>query len=119
MKTILFCMATLFAFNSTTNITGTWNVVSPGSSLTSVDFRNNGIYNCYSNGQLILSGTYRFDANDSTLTIEDGGCFDVIGNYKVRLFGNADSLRFVPVSDDCFQRKTSIQSALLSRIKDN
>lgn len=118
MKTLIFCMAALFAIKSNTGITGTWNVVSGGSSFTSVNFTDNGLYNCFIDGELALKGTYTFDGTDSTLIVEDEGCFDIIGKYKVHLFGNADSVRFTPINDDCYERKVSVQSALLSRKMD-
>lgn len=118
MKTLILYMAALLAIKSNTGITGSWKVVSGGSSFTSVNFTDNGIYNCFINGELALKGTYIFDDTDSTLTVEDEGCFDIIGKYKVHLFGNADSIRFTPVNDGCHERKVSVQSALLSRKMD-
>ena len=119
MKIIFLCLISLLAIQTTTGITGTWNVVSSSASnITRVEFKNNGAYNCYMGNAMILSGVYTFDETDSTLIIEDDGCLDITGKYKVQLFNNADSIRFTPISDDCLGRKASVQSALLSRVKD-
>ncbi len=115
MKTVIFCLAGLFAINTSNSITGTWNVSSAGAGFSSVVFKNNGTYECYTGNTVALNGTYTFNETDSTLIIEDDGCYDITGTYRVHLSGNADSLRFTPVNDDCFTRKVSVQSALLTR----
>jgi hypothetical protein len=117
MKTMLLYMAIQLAITYNAGISGSWNVVSGNSSLSRVDFRDNGVYNCYADGQVVLTGIYTFDNNDSTLTIEDDGCFDIMGRYQVRLSGNADSMRFIVINDDCMQRRSTIQTILLTRAK--
>ena len=112
---MIFCLAGLFAINFSSSITGTWNVSSVVSGFSSMEFKSNGTYACYEGTTVTLTGTYTFNETDSTLTVEDEGCYDITGTYKVLFSGKADSLRFTPVNDDCLSRKASVQSALLTR----
>ena len=70
-----------------------------------MEFKSNGTYACYTGNTVTLNGTYTFDETDSTLTVEDNGCFDIAGKYKVHLSANTDSLRFTPVNMIALQEK--------------
>lgn len=118
MKTLFISMALLLAINTATTLKGKWTVVTAGSQVTGVEFLDNGTYNCYTNSRIVVSGAYNYNATDSSLFIEDYGCPNIIGSYKVVLFADNDSLQFIPVKDDCYERESSIRYSLLSRNKE-
>jgi len=119
MKTILIGISALLGFASTVDLTGKWETKpSESGVVTAAVFKSDNTYEAYRNNQPFVYGTYNFNAADSTIEIEDEGCSGIKGIYKVNFFSDADSVRFTAIQDDCSNRKTAIESAVLGKVKE-
>jgi len=118
MKTILICITGLFGFTSTIDLTGRWETKPSESGIvTGAVFKTDNTYEAYRNNKPFVYGTYSFNTEDSIMEIEDDGCTAIKGTYKVNFFSNSDSIRFTAIDDDCGNRKTAIENAVLGRVK--
>ena len=119
MKTIalLAVTAALFSFASENNkLAGRWESqpFDDGVVMGAL-FRDNGSFEGTSNGYVFAYGSYK-TAND-TVTFTDNTCNGAEAKYKLLFFGNGDSLRLQAISDDCWQRRSRIEKAVMGRMK--
>ena len=120
MKTILISITAFlsFAFTASIDITGRWETMpSEKGNITGVVFKNDNTFEGYVNKKPFVSGSYSYNAQDSTLTFKDNGCNGIPATYKIDFFSNSDSLRFVAISDSCMQRKEGMQRLVMGRVK--
>jgi hypothetical protein len=119
VKTIFISFVTLlFAFTAMDQLTGKWETQpSSKGNVTSAVFRNDGSFDGYINKKPFVTGNYSYNAEDSVLTFTDNGCNGATGVYKVNFFNNADSLRFVPITDTCTERREGMQRLIMGRVK--
>ncbi len=117
MKTVIIGIISI-ALASAINLTGRWETMpSEKGNITGVIFKNDNTFEGYVNKKPFVSGTYSYNALDSTLTFKDNGCNGVTAMYKIVFFSNADSLRFVVINDGCTQRKEGMQRLVMGRVK--
>jgi hypothetical protein len=119
MKTILVSLSTmLFAFTATDKLTGKWeSQLSSKGNVTGVVFKEDNSFEGFINKKPFVTGTYSYSAEDSILTFTDNGCNGATGVYKINFFNNADSLRFVAISDSCTERRGGMQKLIMGRVK--
>ena len=103
----------IFAFTGKDPLTGTWQRVGPGNR--QVIFREDSTFDMLVNETLRLSGKYSLKEN--IFTIDDYGCPDMTGTYKLSFFGNNDSCRFEVIHDACDGRRAQADGAVLFRVK--
>lgn len=117
MKTMLIIGLVLFTiFLEENKLTGRWETKpSRTGSVTSLLFRPDSTYEGYINRKPFLTGKYTW--KDSLVTILESGCNGQTGTYKLVFFCNDDSLRFIPVSDSCNERREGMKRIVLGRIK--
>jgi len=107
-----------YGFASTNKLTGRWeSKPSPNGNVTGVVFRNDSSFDGYVNKKPFVTGTYSYTPEDSVFTFTDNGCNGMKGIYKVIFLSNSDSLRFLPVSDSCSERKNGMERLILGRVK--
>ena len=118
MKPLFMCITTLIALVSAIDLTGRWeSPLSVKGNVTGVVFKTDNTFEGYVNKKPFVSGTYTFSAEDSMLTMQDGGCAGITATYKVNFFSNSDSMRFTAISDSCTQRKEGMQRLVMGRVK--
>src|SRR6478736_1577792 len=118
MKLFIFYMAALMSLPSTIDLTGRWETLpSEKGNVTGVVFKNDSTFEGYVNRKPFVSGTYTFSAEDSVISLQDGGCMGVAATYKVNFFSNADSMRFTAINDACDRRKEGMQKLVMGRVK--
>src|SRR5687768_7924770 len=99
---IVFAIA-FFASNSIEKLKGRWeSKPSVKGNVTGVVFKDS-TFEGYVNKKPFVSGRYSFENN--IFSFVDNGCEGKRGVYEVVFFGNDDSIRFVPISDSCTERK--------------
>jgi hypothetical protein len=117
MKTILICIALIGAVSSI-DLKGRWETKpSEKGNVTGVVFKTDNTFEGYVNKKPFVTGTYAFSAEDSVMTIQDGGCAGVTATYKINFFSDADSMRFTAINDSCTQRKEGMQRLVLGKVK--
>jgi hypothetical protein len=120
MKTILVStiITLLFAFNAADKLTGRWeSQPSSKGNVTGVVFKEDSSFEGYVNKKPFVTGAYSYSPGDSVLTFTDNGCNGATGIYKVNFFNNADSLRFVAITDTCTERRNGMQRLIMGRVK--
>jgi hypothetical protein len=118
MKPLFMCITTLITLASTINLTGRWeSPLSVKGNVTGVVFKTDNTFEGYVNKKPFVSGTYTFSAEDSMLTMQDGGCAGITAIYKVNFFSNGDSMRFTAINDSCIQRKEGMQRLVMGKVK--
>jgi hypothetical protein len=111
-------MATLMSLSSTIDLTGRWETKpSEKGNVTGVVFKADNTYEGYVNKKPFVSGTYSFNDIDSVITIHEESCGGVTATYKVNFFSNADSIRFIVISDSCDERREGMQRLVMGRVK--
>ena len=118
MKTMLISASffALFSFTFIDGLIGRWETQrSPKGNITSVQFKDDQSFEVYINKKAFATGKYSF--KDSLLSFTDNGCKGARGVYKVIFFHNGDSLRMLPVSDSCEERKNGMIRTVLGRVK--
>ena len=114
--TIILAVAMMLAFTATDKLTGKWQTKpSEKGNITGVVFKADNTFEGFVNRKPFVTGTYTFQ--DSIFSFVDNGCAGKRGIYKVIFFSNEDSLRFVPVSDSCDERRNGMSRLILGRIK--
>ena len=119
MKPIVLPIIAMFlSFSGTDTITGRWeSKPSVNGNVTGVVFKEDNTYDGYINKKPFVSGTFTYSSKDSLFTIEDGGCAEIVGTYKINFFSNGDSMSFRAISDDCTGRKGGMERTVLGRVK--
>lgn len=118
MKSILISIAAILFYASAGDLTGKWESPPyPDGRVATVVFNEDKTFETYMNGSPYINGSYSYSSNDSTFTVDDFGCGDVTGRYKVNFFSNGDSLYFTPIDDKCEERKARIEATILGRVK--
>ena len=118
MRTFLVIVlaAGLAAFVNEDFLTGRWETKpSPKGNITTVVFKPDNSFEGFVNRKPFVTGRYAL--NDSIFTFTDNGCGGSEGVYKLVRFSNGDSLRFVPVSDTCVDRRNGMSRLILGRVK--
>ncbi len=104
------------SFTPDNGLVGRWETKpSVNGNVTGVVFKADNTYEAYVNKKPFVSGRYQI--KDSLITIKEIGCQDYVGTYKLVFFSNSDSLRLVPVSDSCQQRREGMARTILGRVK--
>ena len=97
-------------------LTGRWATKpSEKGNVTSVVFREDGSFEGFINRKPFTSGKYTL--RDSVINFTDNGCNGIAGIYKVSIFQRGDSMRWVPITDSCEERKQGIARLVLGRVK--
>lgn len=79
-------------------------------------FKANGVYDGFANKKAFVSGTYK--VKNDTLYISDAICNSKYqGTYKLKFFGNRDSVKFDVLQDTCSGRKQGIDGTVYKHIK--
>jgi len=118
MKTILMSaiVLTMMAFVTKDKLTGRWETKpSEKGNITGTVFKADNTFEVYINRKPFVSGTYTLQ--DSIFSFVDNGCEGKKGIYKIIFFSNEDSIRFVPVSDSCEQRKNGMSRTVMGRVR--
>lgn len=118
MKTMLIAIAilALVSFTVTDELTGRWETkLSVKGNVTGVVFKTDNSFEGYINKKPFTSGHYTF--KDSIFSFTDNGCEGLEGVYKVIFFSNGDSLRLVPITDSCNERRNGMSRLVLGRVK--
>jgi len=109
-------MLAFITFTAGDGITGRWeSKPSVNGNVTGVVFKNDYSFEGYVNKKPFVSGTYQFDNN--ILSFVDNGCEGRRGIYRIDFFSDGDSLRFVPVTDSCEDRKQGMGRLVMGRVK--
>ncbi len=118
MKTILICITAIISLASSIDVKGRWETQpSEKGNITGVVFKEDNTYEGYVNKKPFVSGTYNFNADDSTITIHEESCNGITAKYKIDFFSNADSIRFIVIDDSCGERKQGMQRIVLGRVR--
>lgn len=118
MKTVLIsvAMVTLFSFKIKDVLTGRWeSKPSEKGNVTGIVFKSNNTFEGFINKKPFVTGKYMLEGDVFTFT--DNGCEGKQGVYRIVFFNNEDSLRFVPVSDSCEQRRNGMSRLIVGRKK--
>jgi hypothetical protein len=119
MKKVLIAVTAIAALACTTKdkLTGRWESrPSAKGNVTSALFRADNSFEGYVNRKAFVSGYYTLQ--DSIFSFTDNGCNGVRGTYKIIFFAGDDSIRFVPVTDSCTERKQSMSTLVFGRVKE-
>jgi hypothetical protein len=112
---IVVVVITFFAFNSVEKLKGRWeSKPSIKGNVTGVVFKDS-TFEGYVNKKPFVSGRYSFENN--VFSFVDNGCEGKRGVYEVVFFSNDDSIRFVPISDSCTERKAGMSRLVMGRKK--
>lgn len=112
----LSILSVLMAFTGKDKLTGRWQTLpSLNGNVTTVVFKPDNTFEGFINKKPFASGIYSLE-ND-VFSFTDNGCQGMRGTYKIVLFSNSDSLRFVVVSDSCTQRKAGMERLVFGRAK--
>ncbi len=103
-----------FAFTTNDKLIGTWQGHNSWGKYNLI-FKKDNSFEVLVGDKPKVSGVYTF--TDSIFTIEDYGCPEVIGKYKITFFGNDDSCRFQLLEDGCDGRASAADNAVLFRVK--
>ncbi|HYF32088.1 MAG TPA: hypothetical protein VD993_13285 [Chitinophagaceae bacterium] len=116
MKTVLFFVVTMVSLNLDNNkLVGRWESMSVTGNVTGVVFKEDNTFEGYVNKKPFVSGTYTF--HDGIFTMQDNGCMDAVGTYKITFFSNDDSMRIELLSDDCTPRGNGTNNRVFGRVK--
>jgi hypothetical protein len=116
MKIIcITAIAMVCAFTGNNRLTGTWQRLSSSGNIHTITFSADNTFEMQVNGTPRVSGDYSL--TDSIFSIEDFGCPDMKGTYKIKFFGNSDSCRFEAISDPCDARVQQANGAVLFKVK--
>lgn len=118
MKELLFYAAIMLGLplSGEDRLTGRWeSIPSPQGNITGIVFKPDNSFEGYINKKPFVSG--RYTLKDSIFSFVDNGCDGKQGIYKIVFYSNADSLRFVPVSDSCAERRQGMSRIILGRVK--
>jgi hypothetical protein len=97
-------------------LTGRWqSLPSPKGNVTGVLFKPDNTFEGYINKKPFVTGSYTFE--DSIFSFVDNGCEGRRGIYKIVFFSNEDSMRFVPVSDSCDERRNGMSRLVMGRVR--
>jgi len=109
-------MLMMVSFTNYDFLTGKWvSQPSVNGNITGVVFKEDNSFEGFVNRKPFVSGNYTL--KDSIFTFTDNGCDGKSGTYKINLFSNGDSLRFVPVNDSCEGRRNGMSRLVLGKIK--
>lgn len=97
-------------------LTGRWQTKpSEKGNITGVVFKIDNTFEGFINKKPFTSGNYTLQ--DSVFSFVDNGCEGKRGVYKVVFFSNEDSMRLVPISDSCTERRNGMSRLILGRVK--
>jgi hypothetical protein len=106
----------LLSFAFADKLTGRWETrLSEKGNVTGVVFKADNTFEGYINKKPFVSGLYTLQ--EDTLTFTDNGCRGMSGTYKLHFSSNADSLRFIAISDSCTERRGGMERLVLGRVK--
>lgn len=117
MRTIIFISLAiaLGSFMSEDFLTGRWETkISEKGNVTSIVFKPDNTFEGFINRKPFTTGKYTL--KDSVLSFTDNGCGGSEAVYKLKLFSNGDSLRFVDIRDTCTERKRGMLRTILGRV---
>jgi hypothetical protein len=78
-------------------------------------FKVNGTYDGFANKKSFVSGTYKVVKD--TLFIADPLCNSkYMATYKLKFFGNKDSVQFNVIQDTCAQRRNSVNGFIYKKV---
>jgi hypothetical protein len=107
-------VAMVCAYTSNDPLAGSWQRVSATNGIYRVSFTPDNTFQMFVNDQLRVTGTYTL--NDSIVIMDDSGCPDMTGTYKLSFFGNGDSCRVQVIGDPCDARVQQAHEAVLFRL---
>jgi hypothetical protein len=110
---LIMSMISFFAFSNKEKLLGRWeSKPSVKGNVTGVVFKDS-TFEGYVNKKPFVSGKYSMENNVFTFT--DNGCNGKQGSYEVVFFSNDDSIRFVPITDSCIERKEGMSRLVMGR----
>jgi hypothetical protein len=114
IKTLMIVFALAFvSVNPNDKLKGRWeSKPSVKGNVTGVVFKDS-TFEGYVNKKPFVSGRYSFENN--VFSFVDNGCEGKRGVYEVVFFSNDDSIRFVPISDSCAERKGGMSRLVMGR----
>jgi hypothetical protein len=117
MKLLLIAAAiATVGLTTADKLTGRWETQpSEKGNITGVVFKADNSFEGYVNRKPFTTGNYTLQ--DSIFSFTDNGCNGVRGVYKIIFFSQSDSLRFIPISDSCTERKNGMSRMVLGRKK--
>ena len=117
MKSFLIAAIGLlyFAFTAKEKLTGTWQRINETGPAYQVIFREDSTYDVLVNEKQGVTGKYQL--KNDLLTIDDTGCPQMTGTYKVSFNSTGDSCRMEVINDDCGGRRQTADGATLVRVK--
>ncbi|WP_298737454.1 hypothetical protein [uncultured Chitinophaga sp.] len=118
MKIVLIFFAAMayVTLSEKDRLHGRWETKpSEKGNVTGVVFKADSTFEGYINKKPFVSGTYTLQ--DDIFTFTDNGCEGKRGVYKIFFFSNADSMRFVPITDSCIDRKEGMSRLVMGRVK--
>ena len=118
MKPIMIFLGLIMtvAFTPADKLTGRWETKpSEKGNVTGVIFNPDNTFEGFINRKPFVTGSYILQ--DSIFSFVDNGCNGKEGTYKIIFFSNDDSLRLVPVSDDCEERKNGMSRLIMGRVR--
>ena len=106
----------MLAFSAGDKLTGRWkSSPSPKGNVTGIVFKPDNTFEGYINKKPFVTGSYTLQ--DSIFSFVDNGCEGKRGIYKLIFFSNEDSMRFVPITDSCEERKNGMSRLIIGRVK--
>jgi hypothetical protein len=118
MKSIMLagCFLAMVALVPEDNLTGRWETKpSVNGNVTGVVFKRDSSFEGFINKKPFTSGRYVLE--DSIIRFTDNGCDGAEAVYRIIFFHQGDSMRWVPVRDDCRERREGITRLVLGRVK--
>lgn len=116
---IILSLSAFSPVNDDYSILGKWECIKTynGSPLSLVAiFRANGVYDGFANKKAFITGKYKM--MHDTLHISDVTCNSAYeGTYKVKFFGDRDSLQFNVIRDTCVGRREGSDGFVFKRLK--
>lgn len=112
---ILGFVFVLFVLNISHSIVGRWETIQPDGNKLGMVFKPNDHFEGYINKKPFVSGTYTF--SDDIIIMNGNGCINMPGKYRIHFYGNADSIRWEEISDECAARKKGLNDIVFERKK--
>lgn len=104
-----------FAFTGNDKLTGTWQGFAESRGKFNLIFKEDKSFELLINDKPKVSGIYTL--TDGIFTIEDYGCPNIVGKYKLTFFGNDDSCRFHLIEDGCDGRGSTADGIVIYKVK--
>lgn len=97
-------------------LTGRWETKpSEKGNVTSVVFKEDGTFEGFINRKPFTSGQYKL--SDSIIRFTDNGCSGLEGVYKVNIYHQGDSMRWIHIADSCFERRQGVSRTIFGRVR--